>query len=103
MSATDSARRATKLALAILVALLLVPASAGAHAYVVKTSPASGVVVKTQPARVTVVWDEAITVGSGGAQAALGVFDAKGARVDSGDVQHPVGDTLSVGLKPDLP
>jgi copper transport protein len=99
----NTARRAAALALVVVAALLLVPASAGAHAYVVRTSPAAGAVVKTTPAKVTVVWDEAITVGEGGAQSALGVYNGAGKRVDSGDVEHPVGDTLAVALRPHLP
>ena len=55
------------LTLAVLAALLLAPAFAGAHAYVVRTDPANGALLKTAPARVTVVWDEAITLGLGGA------------------------------------
>ena len=46
----------------------------------------------------TVVWDEAITLGIGGSRAALGVYAPNGKRVDSGNVQHPTGDTLTVAL-----
>jgi copper transport protein len=98
------ARRAAKLALALTAALLLLaPASASAHAYVVHTDPTTGAVLKTAPAKVTVVWDEAITFGSGGARAALGVFAGNGKHVDTGDVEHPIGDTLTVALRPHLP
>lgn len=96
-------RRAALSALAVMAGLLMAPASASAHAYVVHTDPTSGAVVKTEPSRVTVVWDEAISFGSDGARAALGVYNGGGKRVDTGDVQHPVGDTLSVALKPRLP
>ena len=84
--------------LAVLAALLLAPASAGAHAYVVRTDPPAGALLKTAPSRVTVVWDEAITLGIGGSRAALGVYAPNGKRVDSGNVQHPTGDTLTVAL-----
>lgn len=100
---TRIARRTAKLALAVTAALLLVPALASAHAYVVRTDPSAGAVLKTAPAKVTVVWDEAITYGSGGADAALGVYAGDGKRVDAGDVEHPVGDTLTVALRPHLP
>ena len=96
-------RRTALLAFAVMAALFLAPASASAHAYVVHTSPSAGSVVKTEPKRVTVVWDEAITLGSDGARAALGVYAGDGKRVDTGDVQHPLGDTLTVALKPNLP
>lgn len=86
-----------------MAALLLVPAIAGAHAYVVKSNPAPGAIVKTEPAKVTVVWDEAITTGSGGPKAALGVFNGAGKHVDTRDVEHPAGDTLTVALRPHLP
>jgi copper transport protein len=90
-------------ALAAAAALLIAPASAGAHAYVVRTDPAGGTVLKRAPSAVTVVWDEAITYGTGGARAALGVYAADGRRVDSGRVEHPVGDSLTVSLPPRLP
>lgn len=99
-----TARRAAPLALAFIAALmLLAPAAASAHAYVVRTSPAAGAVLKAAPSRVTVVWDEAITTGTGGTSAALGVYGASGKRVDTGTVEHPVGDTLTVALRPHLP
>src|ERR1700742_2437866 len=100
---TRIAGRTARLALAVTAALLLVPALASAHAYVVRTDPSAGAVLKTAPAKVTVVWDEAITYGSGGADAALGVYAGDGKRVDNGDVEHPVGDTLTVALRPHLP
>jgi copper transport protein len=90
--------RAGAIALGTVAVLMLAPASAGAHAYVVRTDPPAGALVKTAPHRVTVVWDEAITFGIGGPRAALGVYAPDGKRVDSGNVQHPVGDTLTVAL-----
>ena len=89
--------------MAAIVALLLIPAVAGAHAYVVKAAPAAGAVVNTEPSKVTVVWDQAITTGTGGPNAALGVYNRSGKRVDSGAVEHPVGDTLTVALRPHSP
>jgi len=94
--------RASLIGFAVLAVLLLAPAAAGAHAYVVRTEPASGALLKTAPPKVTVVWDEAITFGIGGARAALGVYGPSGKRVDSGDVRHPAGDTLTVSLPPHL-
>ena len=77
---------------------MLAPSAAGAHAYVVRTDPPAGALLKTAPDKVTVVWDEAITLGIGGPRAALGVYAPNGKRADSGNVQHPVGDTLTVAL-----
>jgi methionine-rich copper-binding protein CopC len=65
------------------------PLAAWAHAYVVSTSPASGDVVTSSPGRVTVVYDEPVTISAG----ALAVYAANGKRVDSGKVLQPVGDS----------
>jgi len=70
------------------------PAAAFAHAYLVQTDPASDAVLKSSPARVTLVFDEGIATTGG----ALGVYDSTGARVDSGAVLRPGGDSVAVGI-----
>ena len=48
---------------AALVALLVCAPVAGAHATIVRTSPADGAVVKTQPAVVKLRWNEPVDLG----------------------------------------
>jgi copper transport protein len=93
-------RRALALAGALL-AVLLAPAAASAHATLESTSPARGAVVKTQPAQVVFGFSETVEGNFG----AVRVFDSKGVRVDRGDAFHPggVGSALGVHLKPGLP
>jgi methionine-rich copper-binding protein CopC len=86
------------LAAAGLLALALA-AAASAHAYLVHSSPASGEVLKTSPGRVTLTYDEQVTISAG----ALGVYDASGKHVDSGEVTHPAGDTIAVAIPRRLP
>jgi copper transport protein len=76
-----------------------VPAAAWGHAYLVSTDPASGAILKTSPGRVTLVYDEPVTISSG----ALGVYDATGKHVDAGEIQHPAGDTIAVAVPQRLP
>ena len=72
--------------------LALLPAAASAHAYPISSSPRVGAVVRSSPTRVTVTYDEGVSVPS------LGVYDAAGKRVDSGIVAHPVADTIAVTI-----
>jgi copper transport protein len=83
-----------------LLAALLVPAIAAAHATLESTSPVRGAVVKTQPGEVVFRFSEAVEGNFG----AVRVFDASGARVDRGDAFHPraQGSALAVHLKPRL-
>ncbi|HEY6759039.1 MAG TPA: copper resistance protein CopC [Baekduia sp.] len=94
-------RRAAGLAGAALVALLILAASASAHATLESSSPARGVTLAKAPSQVVFTFDEAVEGNFG----AVRVFDAKGNRVDQGDAFHPnnVGKQLGVHLKPDLP
>jgi copper transport protein len=72
--------------------LALLPAAASAHAYLVSTSPPFGGIVRTSPTRVTLTFDEGISVPM------LAVYNAAGRRVDSGTVLHPVADTTAVTI-----
>jgi len=91
-------------ALAVLAALcvvLLVPASAFAHAQLLGTSPQSGTTVKTQPQEVIFKYNQPV----GGTVGAVRVYNAQGDQVDNLNVSHPGGHQswMGVGLKPNLP
>jgi copper transport protein len=97
-------RRRPRLAVTIgatLLALLLAPAGASAHALLEGTSPQRGATLHTQPRAVTLRFSESVEGNFG----ALRVFDAKARRVDDGHTIHPdgTGSELAVGLKPGLP
>ena len=81
------------------VGLALAP-SALAHAVLEGSNPARGAVVASAPDRVTLRFDESVE----GNFQALRVFDSKGDRVDTGQVERPNGrgDELSVGLRSGL-
>jgi copper transport protein len=93
-------RRALLVALAAIAGACALPASAFAHAQLEETSPQRGAVVARQPAQVVFRFDETVEGNFG----AVRVFDAKGARVDSGDAFHPSGrgSEMAVHLKPGL-
>lgn len=76
------------------VLALAVTGAASAHAYLVKTNPASGAVLQASPRQVTLVFDENVATNSG----ALGVYDANGNHVDSGAVLRPAGDTVAIAI-----
>jgi copper transport protein len=94
-------RRWVGTALALLVVLAALPATAGAHATLQDSSPQRGAVLERAPGAVTFRFDEAVEGNLG----AIRVFDSRGERVDQGDAFHPdgVGSRLSVHLKPRLP
>jgi copper transport protein len=94
------ARLAPVLVSAMLGALVLAPAAAQAHASLEGTSPGRGANLKTAPRAVTFRFDEPVEGNFG----AVRVFDAKGRRVDDGNVVHPGGrgPLVSVGVKPGL-
>jgi copper transport protein len=81
---------------AALLALAL-PATASAHANLVRTYPASGAVVARAPAVVRVVFDDVVRVGPG----IEAVRNGGGSVLGGAAVTH--GDTLTVPLKPHLP
>lgn len=85
--------------LACLAVVLVLPASAGAHAVVEQTQPTRGAALERSPLRVTVSFDEPVESSFG----ALRVFAADGERVDVGEVQRPSGDAVAVGVEEDLP
>jgi copper transport protein len=78
---------------------LLVPSSALAHASLTGTIPAAGAVLDRSPARVVLRFDEAVSTVPG----SIRVFDAGVERIDSGDVEKPTSDSVSVGLPEALP
>ena len=86
---------------AALLALLLTPAVASAHAILESTSPTRGATLRTEPKQVVLRFSETVEGNFG----AVRVFDAKAQRVDDGHTVHPggTGSQLAVGLKPGLP
>lgn len=96
-------RSASRLLLpvALLAALLAVPAAAFAHATLEGSAPQRGETVKTQPDAVVLRFSEPVEGNFG----AVRVYDTEGEQVDAGDVFHPDGASseLAVRLDPDLP
>ncbi len=88
-------------AIAVLVAALLLPAAASAHAYLVKTVPASSVVLDTPPPNVQLTYDEAVEPRF----AIISVTNAAGEQETTGPAtRSPANpDTLVVPLRPHLP
>ena len=86
---------------ALLVAMLLAPSVALAHATLEGSSPARGATVKQQPSEVIFRFSEPVEGNFG----ALRVYDAEAERVDEGDAFHPDGEgaKLAVDLQSDLP
>jgi copper transport protein len=93
-------RGALALACALLAALLT-PAGAWAHAVLVDTSPQRGATLREEPRQVVLRFNETVEGNFG----AVRVFDAKARRVDDARTLHPggTGSQLAVGLKPGLP
>ncbi len=92
--ATELARAAVRASL--VVGLVLVPAAASAHAYLVKSAPGRRAVVATPPARVQLWFNERLEP----AFSRLSVWDARKTQVDLKDVQVAPDDPkqLSVGI-----
>lgn len=90
-------RRAALLLTSALLALLLVPAGASAHALLVDSDPERGATLREQPRQVELRFSEGVEANFG----ALRVFDAAAKRVDDGRAVHPggSGSRLAVGLK----
>ena len=99
--AKHAARSATSVLLAACAVALWCAPAALAHAQLVATSPQSGATLARQPARVAFDFNEAV----GGSLGAVRVYDARGAEVDDLLVEHPRGNShsLGVGLKAHLP
>jgi hypothetical protein len=85
----------------LLATALLVPDRAGAHAFLVKSSPARRAVLVRAPAEVRLWFNERLEA----AFSTLAVVDANGRRVDAGDVRVGPDDPkrLSVGVTPLAP
>jgi copper transport protein len=81
------------LALACLAGLAA-PQAAAAHAVLVSTSPERGERVDEAPGEVSLRFNEPVEASFG----AVRVFDARGERVDEGDVTRPGGDSDAVGV-----
>jgi copper transport protein len=93
-------RGALAIGLGVLAALLA-PAGAWAHALLIDTSPERGATLREQPRQVVLRFNENVEGNFG----AVRVFNAKAKRVDDARTLHPGGDgsQLAVGLKPGLP
>jgi copper transport protein len=86
------------LALVAASALLLArPATAGAHAELVSSEPASGAHLDTAPTQVVLTFTESVEMADDGVE----VLDASGERVDTPPPEHPGGDRSVV--EQDLP
>lgn len=98
-----SGRGQTALALvaAVAAAGLVLPATASAHAYLVKTVPAASVVLNAPPPNVQLTYDEAVEPRF----AIISVTDADGHQETTGPVHRSSSDpdTLVVPLRPNLP
>lgn len=92
-------KRALALAL-VLLAGLIAPASALAHATLQSTLPERGQKLDAAPAEVVFIFDESVEASFG----ALRVFDASGKEVQTGDAYHPQnrGERIGIKLKPGL-
>jgi copper transport protein len=80
--------------LAAMVLSLLAPAVAGAHATIVRTTPADGAVLRTQPAEVTLRWSEAIDLGPGSVR----LLDATGELLKTEKAHHQGGDRTTAAM-----
>ena len=78
---------------------LAAPSGAGAHAVLQSSEPARGAALDRAPGRVVLRFDEAVESSFG----AVRVYDAKGERVDSGEVERPSSESVAIGLQPGLP
>lgn len=90
------------LVLAAVIAVLgalLAPAAASAHAVLEQTQPARGVALERAPGGVSLRFNEPVETSFG----AVRVFDARGERVDAGELHHPAGDRVGIALRDDLP
>ncbi|HUA06705.1 MAG TPA: copper resistance protein CopC [Solirubrobacteraceae bacterium] len=93
-------RTALALAATAMAAGLALPATAGAHAYLVKTVPAASVVLNAPPPNIQLTYDEAVEPRF----AIISVTDADGHQETTGPVHRSPADpdTLVVPLRPNL-
>jgi copper transport protein len=96
-----SRRGRIALALSAVALGLVAPASALAHAYLIKTVPAASGVLNAAPASVALTYDEAVEPRF----AIISVTDAAGRQVTHGTITRSPSnpDTLMVPLRPNLP
>jgi copper transport protein len=78
--------------LACVAALLLLPASASAHAQLIGSTPERGATVETSPAQVEMRFNEAVEISFGSVR----VLDAEGNEVQTGTAEHPGGRSKEV-------
>jgi copper transport protein len=97
---TRAIRTALALVAAAVAAGLLLPATASAHAYLVKTVPAASVVLNAPPPNIQLTYDEAVEPRF----AIISVTDAGGHQETTGPVHRSSSDpdTLVVPLRPNL-
>ena len=81
------------------VSALVAPSAALAHASLVGTTPADGAVLDRSPEAVVLRFDESVSTVPGSVR----VFDSEVSRIDSGGIEKPSSDSVSVGLPADLP
>ena len=74
--------------LAALLTLLVLPAVAGAHATIVRTTPADGALLKTAPRDVQLRFSESVDLGPGSVR----LLDATGKEMDAPAARHAGGD-----------
>jgi copper transport protein len=98
---TRAIRTAPALVAAVVAAGLVLPATASAHAYLVKTVPAASVVLNAPPPNIQLTYDEAVEPRF----AIISVTDAAGHQETTGPVHRSPADpdTLVVPLRPNLP
>lgn len=82
-----------------IVALLLAPELAFAHAHLREAAPTEDAALKTAPAEISLSFTEALEPSLSGITA----VDANGRRVDDGHIRSPAARQLTVGLKPLAP
>ena len=89
-----------RLLLLAVLAGAIMPASASAHATIVRTSPSDQAVLKTQPREVTLEWSEAVDLG----EHAVRLLDGSGEEVKTGAAKHGPGgpSTAVLALPPGL-
>jgi copper transport protein len=93
-------RSVARLALLLVLAGAIVPASAAAHATIVSTTPVDQQVLKTQPREVTLKWSESVDLGSH----AVRLLDSSGSEVKTAAAKHGPGGaaTAVLALPPGL-
>jgi len=98
---TRQIRTALALVASAVAAGLALPATADAHAYLVKTVPAASVVLNAPPPSIQLTYDEAVEPRF----AIISVTDAEGHQETTGPVHRSPSDpdTLVVPLRPNLP